>query len=122
MLNQFSRTEILLGNNTMERLKNARVAIFGVGGVGGFAVEALARSGIGTLDLIDNDIVSLTNLNRQIIALHSTIGLKKVEVAKKVIVGRKIEDQDLQQELYLKAIETPLRGETKEEQEEEQDL
>ena len=82
MLNQFSRTEILLGNNTMERLKNARVAIFGVGGVGGFAVEALARSGIGTLDLIDNDIVSLTNLNRQIIALHSTIGLKKVEVAK----------------------------------------
>ena len=64
MQSQFSRTELLLGAAAMERLRNARVAIFGIGGVGGYAMEALARSGIGTLDLIDNDTVSLTNLNR----------------------------------------------------------
>lgn len=81
MIDQFSRTALLLGLSGMERLKAARVAVFGVGGVGGFAVEALARSGIGTLDLIDNDTVSLTNLNRQIIALHSTVGKPKVDVA-----------------------------------------
>mgnify|MGYP003181951234 FL=1 len=68
MLNQFSRTELLLGKGGMERLKNARVAVFGIGGVGGYTVEALARSGVGTLDLIDDDKVCLTNLNRQIIA------------------------------------------------------
>lgn len=81
MQNQFSRTALLFGETAMEKLYGSRVAVFGVGGVGGYAVEALARSGIGTLDLIDNDTVSLTNLNRQIIALHSTIGQYKVDVA-----------------------------------------
>ena len=78
---QFSRTELLLGKESVEKLKKARVAVFGVGGVGGYVVEALARSGVGTLDLIDNDKVSLSNLNRQIIALHSTLGRQKTEVA-----------------------------------------
>ncbi len=82
MLNAFSRTELLLGQNNMQKLARAHVAVFGVGGVGGYAVEALARSGVGALDLIDDDTVNLTNLNRQIIALHSTIGLAKVDVAK----------------------------------------
>lgn len=81
MLNQFSRTELLMGAEAMERLKNSRVAVFGIGGVGGYTVEALARSGVGTLDLIDNDTVCLTNLNRQIYALHSTVGRYKVDVA-----------------------------------------
>jgi tRNA A37 threonylcarbamoyladenosine dehydratase len=80
MLNQFSRTELLLGKENMERLANARVAVFGVGGVGGYVVEGLVRSGIGTIDIIDNDTVSLTNLNRQIIATTKTIGRAKVEV------------------------------------------
>jgi len=83
MENQFSRTETLIGKEALAKLSSSRVAIFGIGGVGGHVVEALARSGVGTLDLIDNDAVSLTNLNRQIIALHSTIGQNKVEVAKK---------------------------------------
>ena len=82
MIHQFSRTELLLGEEALRRLKNSRVAVFGVGGVGGFAVEALARSGVGALDLIDNDTVALSNLNRQIIALHSTIGQNKTDVAK----------------------------------------
>ncbi|MDO4459185.1 MAG: tRNA threonylcarbamoyladenosine dehydratase [Clostridia bacterium] len=81
-MNQFSRTELLFGAEAMEKLKNSRVAVFGVGGVGGHVVEALARSGVGQLDLIDNDTVSLTNINRQIIALHSTVGKLKVDVAK----------------------------------------
>lgn len=86
MLNQFSRTELLLGKEAMERLKKARVAVFGVGGVGGYVCEALARSGVGAFDLIDNDTVSLTNLNRQIIATHSTIGRAKVEVMRERIL------------------------------------
>lgn len=86
MLYEFSRTENLLGTAAMEQLKNAHVAVFGVGGVGGYVAEALARSGIGNIDLIDNDVVSLTNLNRQIIALHSTIGRAKVEVMKERIL------------------------------------
>ena len=76
-----SRTRLLLGDEGMEKLKNARVAVFGVGGVGGYAVEALARSGVGALDLIDDDVVAPSNLNRQIIALQSTVGKPKVEVA-----------------------------------------
>lgn len=80
-MNEFARTELLLGKEAMEKLKNSRVAVFGVGGVGGYAVEALARSGVGALDLIDDDKVSLSNLNRQIIALHSTLGQYKVDVA-----------------------------------------
>jgi tRNA A37 threonylcarbamoyladenosine dehydratase len=81
MLNQFSRTELLVGNEGMEKLKNARVAIFGIGGVGGYTVEALARSGVGTLDLIDDDKICLTNINRQIFATRSTVGKYKVDVA-----------------------------------------
>lgn len=81
MQNEFSRAELLLGAENMLKLKNSRVAIFGVGGVGGYVVEALARSGVGTLDLIDSDTVSLSNINRQIIALHSTVGQLKVDVA-----------------------------------------
>ena len=82
MLNQFSRTELLFGHDAMERLYNARVAVFGIGGVGGYVVEALARSGVGTLDLIDDDKVCLTNLNRQILATRKTVGQYKVEVAR----------------------------------------
>ena len=81
MITQFSRTELLLGSEAISKLNRARVAVFGIGGVGGYIVEALARAGVGTLDLIDADDVSLSNINRQIIALHSTIGKSKVEIA-----------------------------------------
>ncbi|MGN0649667.1 MAG: ThiF family adenylyltransferase [Oscillospiraceae bacterium] len=81
MLNQFSRTELMFGREAMERLQKSRVAVFGIGGVGGYAVEALARSGIGTLDLIDDDRICITNLNRQIFAVRSTVGKYKVDVA-----------------------------------------
>ena len=74
---------MLLGSEAVHKLKQCRIAVFGIGGVGGYTVEALARSGVGTLDLIDNDTVSITNINRQIIALHSTIGMNKTEAAKK---------------------------------------
>ena len=83
---QFSRTERLLGAPAMEKLKGARVAVFGIGGVGGYVAEALARSGVYKLDLIDKDEVSLTNINRQIIALHSTLGRAKVDVMKERIL------------------------------------
>lgn len=86
MIHAFSRSEMLLGTEAIEKLKNSRVAVFGVGGVGGYTVEALARSGIGELHLIDNDEVSLTNINRQIIALHSTVGRKKVDVLKERVL------------------------------------
>lgn len=82
---QLSRTELLIGASGMERLRNARVAVFGIGGVGGHAVEALARSGIGALDLVDDDKICLSNLNRQIIAVHSTIGMHKVDAARERI-------------------------------------
>lgn len=84
-MNQFARTAMLYGSDGIERLHHSRVAVFGVGGVGGYVAEALARSGVGTLDLVDNDTVSLTNLNRQIIALHSTIGKSKVAVMRERI-------------------------------------
>lgn len=87
MINQFSRTELLIGAEAMKLLASKRVAVFGVGGVGGYVVEALVRSGVGEIDLIDNDKISLTNLNRQLIALHSTIGRDKVEV-----LGERIKD------------------------------
>lgn len=80
MLNQFSRTELLLGTDAVERLKRSRVAVFGIGGVGGYVCEALVRSGIGAFDLIDNDKVCLSNLNRQIIATTKTVGRYKTEV------------------------------------------
>ena len=80
MLNQFSRTALLVGQKAIDKLQHSRVAIFGIGGVGGYVAEALARSGVGCFDLIDNDTVALTNLNRQIIATHATIGQPKVQV------------------------------------------
>lgn len=86
MENEFARTELLLGREAMERLAGARVAVFGIGGVGGYVAEALARSGIGALDLIDSDTVSRTNLNRQIIALQSTVGREKTEVMRERIL------------------------------------
>lgn len=86
MLNQFSRTELMLGSEGMEALNSARVAIFGIGGVGGYTVEALARSGVGTFDLFDDDKVCLTNINRQIIATRKTVGKYKVEVMKERIL------------------------------------
>lgn len=86
MLDQFSRTQLLLGAEGMERLRRARVAVFGIGGVGGYTVEALARSGVGTLDLIDDDRVCLTNVNRQILATRKTVGQFKVDVAEQRIL------------------------------------
>ena len=81
MTKQFDRTKLLLGEEGMKKLASSRVIVFGVGGVGGYAAEALVRSGIGSIDIVDNDKVSLTNLNRQILALHSTVGRDKVDVA-----------------------------------------
>ncbi|MCR5089398.1 MAG: tRNA threonylcarbamoyladenosine dehydratase [Oscillospiraceae bacterium] len=86
MLNPFSRMELLYGKEAMERLSVARVAVFGIGGVGGYIVEALARSGVGELELIDHDRVSVSNLNRQIIATQNTIGLYKTEAARERIL------------------------------------
>lgn len=97
MLTQFSRTELLLGKEGMERLKNARVAVVGVGGVGGYVCEALVRSGVGSFDLIDDDKVCLTNLNRQIIATRSTVGKYKVDVMKERMLDI---NPDVQVETY----------------------
>jgi tRNA A37 threonylcarbamoyladenosine dehydratase len=87
MLNQFSRTELLLGKEGMKKLEEARVAVFGIGGVGGYTVEALARSGVGHFDLIDDDKICLTNLNRQIIATRQTVGRYKADVMKERILS-----------------------------------
>ena len=86
MLDQFSRTQMLLGVEAMDKLKNSRVAVFGVGGVGGYVCEALVRSGVGQFDLIDDDKVCLTNINRQIIATRKTVGKNKVEVMKERMI------------------------------------
>ena len=86
MINQFSRTQLLLGQENMERLSRAKVAVFGIGGVGGYVAEALARSGVGSLVLVDNDTVCLSNINRQIIATHKTLGSYKTEVMKERIL------------------------------------
>lgn len=101
----YSRTELIFGEEAMKKLADARVAVFGVGGVGGFAVEALARSGVGALDIIDNDTVALTNLNRQIIALRSTVGEYKVDVAAKRIL-------DINPNIKLNAYRTFFTPET----------
>lgn len=85
MLDQFSRTQLVFGKEAMDKLKGARVAVFGIGGVGGYTVEALARSGVGAIDIIDDDKVCLTNINRQIIATRKTVGKYKVDVAKERI-------------------------------------
>ena len=86
MNEQYLRTAMLLGEEAVEKLKNARVAVFGIGGVGGYTVEALARAGIGQIDVIDSDIVSRSNINRQLLATHSTVGMPKVEAARRRIL------------------------------------
>lgn len=86
MLNQFSRTQLIFGKEAMDKLKNSRIAIFGIGGVGGYAVEALVRSGVSALDLFDDDMICLTNLNRQIIATRKTVGMYKVDAMKERIL------------------------------------
>ena len=85
MSDRFSRTSLMLGDGAVKKLAASRVAVFGVGGVGGYAAEALARAGVGTIDLIDSDTVSESNINRQIYALSSTVGMYKVDVAEKRI-------------------------------------
>lgn len=86
MENEFTRTEMLFGSSAIETLKHSHVAVFGVGGVGSYVVEVLARSGVGELTLVDNDEVSISNLNRQLVALHSTLGQKKIAVARQRIL------------------------------------
>lgn len=107
MLNQFARTELLLGSDAMEHLKNARVAVFGIGGVGGYTVEALARSGVGALDLIDDDRVCITNINRQIMATKSTVGKYKVDVAKERVL-------DINPDCLVRTYKTFFMPDTKE--------
>lgn len=97
MENQYSRTTMLIGEDAVATLKKSRVAVFGIGGVGSYVVEALARAGVGKLDIIDNDIINITNINRQIIALNSNIGRVKVEVAKERILEI---DKDIEIETY----------------------
>lgn len=105
-LNQFSRTELLIGKQGIEKLQKVKVAVFGIGGVGSFVVEGLARAGIGNFILVDNDIVSLTNLNRQIIATHKTINMPKVDIAKQRIVEiNPNANVEIYQELFMP--ETP---------------
>ena len=87
MLEQFGRTELLIGKENVEKLNKATVAIFGIGGVGSYVVEALARAGIGSFILVDKDKVDITNINRQIIATHDTVGIPKVDVAKERILS-----------------------------------
>lgn len=101
----FSRTRLLLGGDAMEKLKNSRVAVFGIGGVGGHAAEALVRSGIGSLDIIDSDTVSETNINRQLFALRSTVGKYKVDAAKERFA-------DINPELNLRCFKTFYTPET----------
>ena len=105
MIDQHSRIRLLLGDTGLQRLRRSRVAIFGLGGVGGYTVEALARSGIGKMDLIDDDAINLTNLNRQILALHSTIGMTKTEAAKLRI-------QDIDPTIEVRTYETFYLPET----------
>jgi tRNA A37 threonylcarbamoyladenosine dehydratase len=87
MEEQFSRTGLLLGEDALQRLQQARVAVFGIGGVGGYTVEALVRAGVGTIDVIDSDTVSISNLNRQLLATYDTVGMLKVEAAKARILS-----------------------------------
>ena len=105
MTNQFSRTELLIGKEGINKLSKSRVAVFGVGGVGGYVVEALVRSGIGSLDLIDNDKVALTNLNRQIIATHKTLGRYKVDIAEE-------RAEEINPEVNIKTFKTFFMPET----------
>lgn len=104
-MNPYSRTALLLGDDAMEKLKNATVAVFGLGGVGGYAVEALARSGVGRLVLVDHDSISPTNINRQIYALHSTVGQAKADVAAARV-------KDINPEIAVEAKKIFFTGET----------
>ena len=106
MLEQFSRTQLLIGEEGLKKLQNSRIAVFGIGGVGGYVVEALARSGIGAIDLIDNDDVCISNLNRQIIALHSTVGKTKVDAAEERL-------KDINPDIKVKKFKTFYTPETK---------
>ncbi|HIZ75809.1 MAG TPA: tRNA threonylcarbamoyladenosine dehydratase, partial [Candidatus Mediterraneibacter stercoravium] len=99
MSEEYTRTELLIGREGMERLRNASVLVFGVGGVGSHCIEALARSGVGHLTIVDNDVVSVTNINRQSIALHSTVGRYKTEVMKEKI-------RDIDPEIKVNTYET----------------
>ena len=100
---EFFRTEMLLGKAAMERLRNARVAVFGLGGVGGYVVEALARGGIGALELIDNDTIGESNLNRQILALRSTLGLPKTEAARRRVLDINPQAKVVTREVFYNA-------------------
>lgn len=106
MLNEFSRMELLIGEEGAHRLSGAKVAVFGLGGVGSYAVEALARCGIGSLTLVDHDTVSLTNINRQLYALHSTVGKTKIQVAKDRI-------RDIDEDILVHTYETFYGEDTK---------
>jgi thiamine kinase-like enzyme len=106
---QFLRTEMLLGKEAMEKIKNSHVAVFGVGGVGGYVVEALARSGVKKFDLIDNDTVALSNINRQIIATHSSVGKYKVDVMKERILQSSFLD-DAEKKHVLKILDSLPQG------------
>lgn len=99
MLHEYSRTELLIGDTGIDLLAKAKIAVFGIGGVGSYVVEALARCGIGSLTLVDNDKVAVTNINRQLIALHSTVGMAKTQVAKDRI-------RDIDPEIVVHAYET----------------
>lgn len=102
MLEQFSRTELLIGKEAIEKLNKSKVAVFGIGGVGSFVVEGLARAGVGKFVLVDNDTVSITNLNRQIIATHKTIGKAKVLIAKERILEINPEAEvEIHQEFFM---------------------
>ena len=105
MIEQFSRTELIFGREAMEKLASTRVAIFGIGGVGGFTAEALARSGVGTLDIIDDDKVCLSNINRQIIATRKTVGMLKVDAARERLL-------DINPDMIVNAYKTFYMPET----------
>lgn len=107
MLHEYSRTEALIGEDGVKKLSKAKVIVFGIGGVGSYVVEALARCGVGSLTLVDNDVVAVTNINRQLIALHSTIGLPKTAVAKKRV-------HDIDPEILVHTYETFYGPQTKE--------
>ena len=100
-MDRFSRTALLLGSAAMEKLKAARVAVFGLGGVGGYVVEALARSGVGALELIDHDTISLTNINRQLLATHSTLGMSKAQAARQRVLDINPECDAAARELFF---------------------
>ena len=110
MMHAFSRTELLLGKEGVERLRQASVCVFGIGGVGSYVVEALARSGVGHLTLVDHDRVSITNLNRQLVALHSTLGMQKVEVARQRILDINPEARVTVHPCYYTGSEVHLQG------------